>query len=117
MTRRRWAYTMGGNPLPEPVEVTEDFQAAPERNGSLFMVDRFMEGDRATDGADIGSRTKRRSYMQAHGLADAGDYTNAWEKARAEKEARVLGKAPLSREIVEEVGRVAYELKQRRGRK
>lgn len=117
MTRRRWVYTMGGNPLPEPVEVTVDFQSRHERNGTCFMVDRFMEGDRATDGTDIGSRSKRRDYMRAHGLADAGDYTNVWERARAEKEARVLGKAPLSREIVEEVGRVAYELKQRRGRK
>ena len=86
MTRRMWAYTSGGRPLPEPVEVGEGFvQPDSERSGSLFMVDRFMEGDRATDGTDIGSRTKRRDYMRANGLADAGDFKEHWAKAEAQR--------------------------------
>lgn len=75
MSRTRYAYTMGGVPLPEPVEVSEDYHGGDGRSGDLFMVDRFMEGDRAPDGTDIGSRAKRRDYMKAHGVADASDYT------------------------------------------
>lgn len=78
--KRRFAYTMGGVPLAEPVEVSEDYSGGDGRSGNLFMVDRFMEGERAPDGTDIGSRTKRRDYMRANGLADAGDYTQKHQK-------------------------------------
>ena len=41
MTRRRWTYTIGGRPLPEPVEVTEG--AEPEgfnaTEGIVFETD------------------------------------------------------------------------------
>jgi hypothetical protein len=109
MTRRRWTYTMGGNPLSEPIEVTEDFQAAPERSGALVMVDRFMEGDRATDGTDIGSRAKRRQYMQAHGLADVSDFTEHWKKAEAERNNLSRGKA----ERVESIRKAFHALEQK----
>lgn len=81
MSRKRYAYTMGGVPLPEPVEVSEEYHGGDERSGALFMVDRYMEGERAPDGTDIGSRTKRRDYMRANGLADASDYAQQNERA------------------------------------
>lgn len=85
--RRRFLYTMGGVPLPEPIEVSEDFQARPERSGNLFMIDRYMEGVQSPiDGSDIGSRAKRREHMKAHGLVDAADYKQEWAK-KAEKRA------------------------------
>lgn len=80
MSRKRYAYTMGGVPLPEPVEVSEDYHGGDGRSGALLMVDRHMEGERAPDGTDIGSRTKRRDYMRANGLADASDYTQQHQR-------------------------------------
>lgn len=87
--KRRWLYTSGGTPLPEPVEVTPDFQATPERSGNAFMVDRFMEGAVTTDGVDIGSRSRRREYMKAHGVTDSSDYSGHLAKA-AERRAAIF---------------------------
>lgn len=84
MTRRRFLYTSGGRPLPEPVEVTPDAEFREERQP--VFTDRYMEGVRSPiDGADIGSRAKRREYMKQRGLVDADDYKVEWQKA---KEAR-----------------------------
>jgi len=86
MSRRRYVY----RPNPETgrveaVEVTPDFQAHEER--APVYVDLYMDGMRATDGTDIGSRAKRRQYMQARGVADASDYTETWAKAEKQREA------------------------------
>jgi hypothetical protein len=77
--KRRWTYTSGGVPLEEPVEVTPDLQGHCER--APLFTDRFMEKDVAQDGTDISSRSKRREYMKAHGLADAADFKEHWSKA------------------------------------
>jgi hypothetical protein len=103
---------MGGNPLPEPLEVTEDFQSAPERSGALVMVDRFMDGDRATDGTDIGSRAKRRDYMRVNGLAEVSDFTEHWKKAEAERNSHTRGKAARVEAI-----RKAFQVLEQKGRK
>lgn len=85
MSHRRWAYTLGGLPLEEPVEVATDYQAFAERQ-PLF-TDRYYEGARSPiDGSDIGSRTKRREHMRVHGLVDADDYRETWAKQRAARE-------------------------------
>lgn len=61
------------------------------------LTDRYMEGVRAVDGTDIGSRTKRREYMKVKNLADADDFKGEWKKAAAERakvhEAAKSGKA------------------------
>lgn len=85
MSRRRWVYTEGGKPLPEPVEVSQDFQRYAER--LPVVTDLYMDGTVATDGTDIGTRAKRRAYMKERGLADAADYKQHWEKKAAEREA------------------------------
>ncbi|WFG54186.1 hypothetical protein Mx9_p79 [Myxococcus phage Mx9] len=84
VSRRRFVY----RPNPETgrveaVEVTPDYQSVEERQP--VYTDRYMEGDRATDGTDIGSRTKRRAYMQANGLADADDFKGVWDKAEKQR--------------------------------
>lgn len=84
--RRRYVY----RPNPETgrvesVEVTPDFQAHEER--APVYTDCYMDGARATDGTDIGSRAKRRAYMQSRGLADASDYTETWAKAEKQRAA------------------------------
>lgn len=110
MTRRRWTYTMGGNPLPGPVEVSADVAGHAERQ-PLF-TDRFMEGDRATDGTDIGSRSKRRDYMRTNGLADVADFTEHWKRAEAERTNLSRGKAERTEAI-----RKALHVLEQRGRK
>lgn len=91
-------------------EVAEQQEAEPRR--LMVMTDLYMDGVAATDGTDIGSRRKRNAYKKANGLADFDDFTGSWEKAAKER------KADHVREIRDEIGRTAYELKERnRGRR
>jgi hypothetical protein len=53
--------------------------------------DRHYDGLRATDGADISSRTKHRNYMKSKGLTVAGDYRETWAKAQKERDALRAG--------------------------
>lgn len=76
------------------------------------VTDRYMEGVRATDGVDIGSRQKRREYMRVTGLADADDFSDAFRaKVRKEREQQD------TQERREALGRAAYELKEKHGRR
>lgn len=84
MTRRRYIY----RPDPStgelvPIEVSQDFQRFEER--VPVTTDLYMDGVKATDGADIGSRKKRREYMNINQLADADDYKGVWAKAAKER--------------------------------
>lgn len=107
MSRTTYIYTRGGVPLPEPIEVGEDYEDPTGLRLAPF-TDLYMDGARATDGADIGSRAKRRAYMQAHGVTDASDYTQAWAKKRAEREAMASGKHDTQARR-EALGRALYE--------
>jgi hypothetical protein len=89
MTRRRWVYTEGGRPLPEPVEVGEDFRNTPGYVAPF--TDAYMDGAVATDGTDISSRRKREAYMKANNLADLSDFTQHLEKAAKQREAVFTG--------------------------
>lgn len=114
MSRRTWTYTLGGRPLSAPVEVTpgaepEGFNASAER--MPVFTDRYLEGDRAPDGTDIGSRAKRRDWMRQAGVADASDYRQYWERARQQREAWRSGQAPVSREMETTVGRIAHDMR------
>lgn len=87
MSRRRFAYTLGGVPLPEPVEVSEDFRGEGAERQPVFS-DSYMSGARSPiDGTDISTRAKRREYMKANGLVDADDYRGEWAKAREARQA------------------------------
>lgn len=91
MSRKRWAYTMGGQPLSEPMEVSEDYRGG---GGHVPVVsDAYMDGARSPiDGSDIGSRAKRKAHMRAHGLVDADDYKGEWaRKAEQRAEFRRTG--------------------------
>lgn len=108
MSRRRWVYTEGGKPLPEPIEVGQDYCPAVSSTGDLgkFEYDNL----RATDGTDISSRTKRRHYMQAHGLADPRDFRETGAKAQAQREAFYTARTD-TRELTDTVGRIAHQLR------
>lgn len=117
MSRKRWVYTQGGEPLPEPIEVTEDFTGA-ERRAQTVTEELVHGGARATDGTDISSRKKRREYMARTGVADASDFKNHWAQAEARKaeSIRNLGDAKSFREAADMAGRAAYELSKKRRR-
>lgn len=75
------------------------------------LTDRYMEGVRSTDGVDIGSRSKRRDYMQANGLVDSSDLKGEFERAAKERyEKRTGTHEPTRRAIRDLVGRTAWEL-------
>lgn len=95
--------------------VSADDYAPAEANGARIMVDRFMEGDVAPDGTDIGSRQKRKAWMQATGCADYGDFKGAREKRRkalAERaEALRTGKFKPDKDLRNLIGRELYKQK------
>lgn len=107
MSRKRWVYTQGGQPLPEPIEVSEDYVAPVDGRMPLF-TDRYMEGAHAVDGTDIGSRRKRAEYMKANQLADANDFTNHWAKASEQREEARRGSSRNRAEIREDIARALY---------
>lgn len=109
-TRGRFVYTSGGRPLPEPVQVGEDFQNT--RGLQAPFTDGYMDGIAATDGTDIGSRKKRREWMKANNLADADDFKGTWEKAAKERAAYYQGTHD-TKEIRETVGRAMYEARKK----
>lgn len=110
MSRRRWLYTQGGKPLPEPVEVTSDYVDTSSERMPLF-TDRYLEGARATDGTDVGSRRKRREYMLRNDVTDASDYRQ-FHADRPKREA--VERQRELRSLTEQVGRTAYQLTHRR---
>lgn len=114
MTRRRWLYTEGGRPLPEPIEVGEESE---DTSGRMpVFTDRYMEGMRATDGADISSRQRRAEYMRRNNLADADDFKGTWARA-AEQRAAFYGAKGHDRTARREaIGRALYQL-EKRGRR
>lgn len=98
--------------------VPADEYQAPEGEGARgrlpVVTDLYMDGVRATDGTDIGSRAKRREYMSRHGLADASDYAGTWERARQRRERFLAGGGDGTRRLEETLGREIH--KQTRGR-
>jgi hypothetical protein len=85
--KRRYAYTLGGVPLTEPLEVSEDFRGEGAERQPVF-TDSYMSGARSPiDGTDISTRAKRREYMKANGLVDADDYRGEWAKKAEQRKA------------------------------
>lgn len=82
MSRRKYIWDAEAQQL---VEVSTDY--APERRtAGAPVTDLYMNGVRATDGTDIGSRAKRREYMRVHNLADADDFRGEWARKAQERE-------------------------------
>ncbi len=81
--RGRWVFREG-----RLVDVNEAPPLEPERAiDANIMVDRFYEGTKAVDVADIGSRRKHREYMRERGLAPADDFSpKYYERLRKERE-------------------------------
>lgn len=115
MTVRRFIYTQGGVPLPEPIEVTDEWRQ-PDSGPKCTSEEEIYGRLQATDGTDISSRTKRERYMRANGLADAGDFKETWSKAQKDREAYRRGEK-VNPERREALGRIAYQMEQKRRRR
>jgi len=55
--------------------------------------DRHYDGQRATDGTDISTRSKHREYMKKNGLTTVDDYKQTWAKAEKERTDYRLGRS------------------------
>lgn len=71
----RWRWSAE---LKKLVECGSDEDLMDLAKSAPIMVDRFMEGARATDGTDISNRTRRREYMRRMGITDTSDYNPDW---------------------------------------
>jgi len=111
VSRRRYVYRQDAEGNVHAVEVTADYQATEER--TPVYTDLYMDGLRATDGTDISSRSKRRAYMKANGLADADDYKETWAKAEKQREAFYRGDFDTKARR-EDVARAYHELSSKR---
>lgn len=111
MTRRRWVYTEGGKPLPEPVEVGEDFRNVQVSTGDLGKFQ--YAGLRATDGTPIDSREAHRAYMKRHNLTLTSDFKETWSEDSRAKAARAADEKQ-SRSFQDAVGRAFHERGKRR---
>jgi hypothetical protein len=106
MPRRRFIWS---KELGELVEVTPDYEQAPREARDNFTSDAIYDGLRATDGADISTRTKHREYMRRNGLTTADDFKDTWAKAESRRDAYRTGKGggAVSRD---DVGRAIHQL-------
>lgn len=83
--RRRWLYTQGGRPLPEPIEVGAEFRNS---FGESHKSEAEVYGDaRATDGTPIDSKKRLREYLKHTGLAHSSDFSEGYrERVVADRE-------------------------------
>lgn len=107
MSRRRYRFDPNLGAL---VEITDDWEPTPR---TPVVTDLYMDGQRSTDGADIGSRKKRREYMRANNLADASDFKETWAKAARERAKYFKGDFDHARRK-EQIARAIYEHERRR---
>lgn len=73
----------------ELIEITDGMRAPQTetaRDAGALWGDRHYDGMRATDGADISTRTKHRDYMKRTGLATVDDFSSSWARARESRE-------------------------------
>ena len=100
--RRRFVQING-----ELVEVSGDF--VPEARTSVPVIgDRHYDGLRASDGADISTRTKHREYMKQHGLTTVDDFRTEFKVAEKKRVETKSGVDPTRRRDIERaIGRIA----------
>lgn len=87
MSRKRYRYDLTLKGL---VEIPDDWQPIPRVQ---VMPGTCYDGQRAQDGTDISSRQKHHDWMRRNNLADTSDFTQAWAKAKRERERVFSGEA------------------------
>ena len=105
--RGRWVYDAAlGKCVP-----ADEYQAPEAKHGTGIMVDRFMEGDRAPDGSDIGSRRKRKDWMRATDSVEYDDFKGARERRAKDEAAHARGELKPDKALREHLGRELYKAK------
>lgn len=105
MTRRRWIYPKGG----DPVEVGLDYNPEPRNNDAVLWNDRIYQD--AND-PRYSSRAAHRAYMKQHGLTTMDDYKGEWAAAEKKRQAAFQGIDPNRRQqIAQAMDRVASRRK------
>ena len=103
MTRRYYRWDKDEGKL-------EELERTPPQPRVHLLTDRDFDNLRATDGADISSRTKYERYVKRNNLTNMSDFKETWEKAEAKREAFFKGGADETRHAtVEKVKKLAYE--------
>lgn len=116
MSRRRFLYTQGGQPLPEPVEVSEDFSDAPRPTGDGLKFE--LEQVQGMKGERFGSRGAFDRYLSKNDLALHSDTASHVAKKQAERaRAFTPGAGYDSKQRREDIGRALYQLETRGKRK
>lgn len=105
---KRWVYTQGGAPLPEPIEVSGDWDDAPRSTGDLGKFE--YDNAKTPDGVDISSSSKLKRYLKETGQTLADDYKGEWAQKKEQREAFMRGERPEAqkRESAMRLGREAY---------
>lgn len=110
--RRRWLYTQGGQPLEQPLEVTDDWKQ-PDSGPSLRSeAEVYGNLTPATDGTRLDSKRRHHEYMARNNLTIAEDFKNTWAQAEVKRERMATGDFDHQRRR-ETIGRAAYELEKK----
>lgn len=97
----------------DEIALDAPYHTSTQAHDGLLWNDRNYNELRATDGADISSRSKHREYMRAHGLATADDYRETWRKEEQRRtEYRTTGKGGAVR--AEDVARAMEQAQRKR---
>jgi hypothetical protein len=111
MSRRRYVWSTDENRL---VEVTPEY-VGQRRDEGRRSEEEIYGHTTATDGTDLSTRARHRNYMREKGLTVAADFTQTWEKAAVSmKKAVTPGSGFDSKERREQLGRLNYQMRQRR---
>lgn len=110
MSRKRWVYTEGGRPLPEPVEVTEDWRnsSGPSKRSEAEVYGKLV----TAEGVDVSSRRRYREHCQLARVTHYSDFKGEWQQAAKRREAMDSGEL-TRRDCAEAVGRAMYQAEQR----
>lgn len=86
-----------------------DYVPEPRAIDGTIMCDRFMEGAHTPTGEDIGSRQKRKRYMEENGVADYDDFKGAREARAKEQAAKARGEFKPDKHLRDLIGRELYK--------
>lgn len=110
MSRKRWVYTVGGQPLDKPIEVSEDWSntIGPSKRSEAEVYGNLV----TAEGVDVSSRRKYREHCQRAGVTHYSDFRGV--NAQAEQRRQRFASGELTRSgCAEAVGRAMYQLGQR----
>ena len=110
MTRRRFVYTEGGQPLPEPIEVSEDWSngTGPSKRSEAEVYGKLV----TAEGVDVSSRRRYREYCQTAGVTHYSDFKQVNERAAQRRQQFASGELTRS-DCADAVGRAMYQAGQR----